>query len=333
MRQTEVNKFGGGSAAGRARARRRGSIYAVVLAMAILVSLIGLSAVAVGRINLRTAGTGGDAMAAELLALSAVEHAIAVVNREANWRDRFENDVETPEVRLGNGTFAWKLVDGTTDANQDGAMEDGDGDLGAGGLQPARLFGIGRVGDARRAFSVVLVPNGPNQLNNPGIESGLSPWGVNRGDCALETSSTETRSGVRSLSVRGRTGRTAGPQQTVTGKVTSGKSYYVEAWVRMSTAEEDPRFALVVEGDGLILGIGSTESRFVARAQTVGTEWKKVHATFNPSWSGVADRIYFRVETASTNQDFRVDDLKLFEQSTITPMSPDRTTWKQEELR
>ena len=45
----------------------------------------------------------------------------------------------------------------------------------------------GRVGDARRAFSVVLVPNGPNQLNNPGIESGLSPWGVNSGDCALET--------------------------------------------------------------------------------------------------------------------------------------------------
>src|SRR5688500_10995909 len=152
MRQTEDSKFGDGAfgaRAGRAPARRRGSIYAVVLAMAILVSLIGLSAVAVGRINLRTAGTGGDAMAAELLALSAVEHAIAVVNREANWRDRLENDVETPEVRLGGGTFAWKLVDGTTDANGDGVMDDGDGALDAGGLQPARLFGIGRVGDAR----------------------------------------------------------------------------------------------------------------------------------------------------------------------------------------
>ena len=331
MRQTQDEQFG--NRPRRAAARRRGSIYAIVLAMAILVSLIGLSAVAVGRINLRTAGTGGDAMAAELLSLSAIEHAIAVVNRDATWRTRFENDVETPQVRLGNGTFAWKLVDGTTDADGDGTMDDGDGDLGAGGLQPARLFGIGRAGDARRAFSVVLVPNGPNQLNNPGIESGLDPWAVNSGDCALEVISTEPRTGLRSLAVRSRTGHTAGPLQDVTAKVVSGKSYYVEAWVKMSTAEEDPRFALTVEGDGLILGIGGSDSRFVARAQPVGLQWKKVHVALNPSWSGTADRICLRVETASSNQDFYVDDLKLVEQSTITPMSPDRTTWKQEELR
>src|SRR4051794_12263067 len=88
--------------------RRRGSIYAVVLAMAILVSLIGLSAVAVGRINLRTASAGGDSSSAELMALSAIEHGIAVLNSDSNWRSNYTHDVECAPVTLGPGTFTWK---------------------------------------------------------------------------------------------------------------------------------------------------------------------------------------------------------------------------------
>src|SRR3954447_4992417 len=91
--------------------RRRGSIYAVVLAMAILVSLIGLSAVAVGRINLRSAAAGGDSASAELLALSAVEHGIAVVNSDSTWRSDYKNEEPITAVKLGGGTFKWYLRD------------------------------------------------------------------------------------------------------------------------------------------------------------------------------------------------------------------------------
>src|SRR5687768_4302680 len=90
--------------------RRRGSIYAVVISMAILVSLIGLSAVAVGRINLRTAAAGADGANAELLAFSAIEHATTVVNTTSGWRSdpTHAHDVESPKMNLGVGSFSWK---------------------------------------------------------------------------------------------------------------------------------------------------------------------------------------------------------------------------------
>src|SRR3954470_23585534 len=118
--------------------RRRGSIYAVVLALAVLVSLIGLSAVAVGRINLRSAADSGDASAAELLAVSAVEHGVAVLNAQAGWRGNasYLNEQQTAPIPLGGGRFKWKLKDEL----------DGDIRLSVGGIQPVRLFGIGEVG-------------------------------------------------------------------------------------------------------------------------------------------------------------------------------------------
>src|SRR4051794_12022463 len=73
----------------RAARKRRGSIYAVVLGMAILVSLIGLSAVAVGRVNMRVASIGSDGTDAELLSLSAIEHAAATINTDATWRSKY----------------------------------------------------------------------------------------------------------------------------------------------------------------------------------------------------------------------------------------------------
>src|SRR5215217_9548844 len=91
-------------------AARRGSIYAIVLGMAMLVSLIGLSAVAVGSINVRAAVAGGEGTDAELFALSAVEIASTVINTDVNWRSKY-NDVLSAPVALGRGTFTWKIVD------------------------------------------------------------------------------------------------------------------------------------------------------------------------------------------------------------------------------
>lgn len=310
----------------RKASRRRGSIYAVVLAMAILVSLIGLSAVAVGRINLRTASATGDSATAELLAVSAVEHAIAVLNIEAGWRGNslYFGEQPTDPVQLGHGTFWWKLKDEL----------DGDIRFTSGGIQPVRVFGAAAAGDARRTYSVVLVPTGANILANPGIEAGVTPYEPESGNCTLEVSGTSPRSGLRSLRAYNRTDHYAGPRQEVTTKIVSGRSYYAEAWMRMATAEEVPRLALVVRGSGGLLGLSNWEQVFrAAPATPVGLDWTKVGVAINPSFDGTIDRIYWRIETSSTSQEFWVDDVKLIESAasgTVTPMAPARETWRQE---
>ena len=317
-----------GDNSGRGDGRRRGSIYAVVLAMAILVSLIGLSAVAVGRINLRAAAGTGDAAAADLLALSAVEHAVAVVNTQAGWRNNnaYWDQKPTPPVALGNGTFAWKLADEL----------DGDVQFSAGGIQPVRVFGMGRAGEARRKYSVLLIPTGTNLLANPGIEGGVNPFEVESGNCVLEAGSAAPHQGLRALRVSSRTDRFAGPRQDVLGKVASGKSYYAEAWIKMSTTPEIPKIALVVQGNGGFLGLGNwTEVYRAAPLDPVGLEWTRVGVALNTNWEGgTADKAYWRIETASSNQEFWVDDVKLIASTSSSipmPMAPARETWRQEQ--
>lgn len=310
-------KYNSDVTAGHRRDGRRGSIYAVVLAMAVLVSLIGLSAVAVGRINLRTVAAGGDAASAELLALSAVEHAVTIINSDPNWRTTYFNDIEIAPVQLGSGTFTWKLVDEI------------DASLSSGGMQPVRVFGYGRVGDARRAFSVAVVPCGPNRLLNPGTEQGLTAWQPAGSGTGLEshsfaTSGKEPKSGTYYISVKGRSDRFCGPQQDVTTSVVSGRRYYLEAWARMTSLSEVPWFVLVVQRAGY------PDDIFRVQAQSAGLAWTKMSGALYPTWTGTADKVYWRMETASSNQEFHVDDAKLIESTSPDPMGLDTATWRQD---
>jgi hypothetical protein len=313
----------------RAGTRRRGSIYAVVLAMAILVSLIGLSAVAVGRINLRSAAGGREAAAAELLALSAVEHAVAVLNTDAAWRGNaaYLYEQTTTPTPLGDGTFRWKLRDEL----------DGDIRSTVGGIQPVRVFGIGEVGDARRQYSVVLVPTGNNLLSNSNLEGGTTPFAAD-GTCTVAATATDVRNGVRSLLTSSRVSKDAGPRQDVTAKINDGKWYYAEAWVKMSTSEDVPVIALVVRKGGADLTVLTAAALPVQPGQDpnkVGLDWKRVYFAIRAQLPSGYDAIYWRITTANTAQDFRVDDVKLIEQTssgTAMPMAPARETWKQEDF-
>ena len=306
----------------RLAVRRRGSIYAVVLAMAILVSLIGLSAVAVGRINLRAAAGGSDASSAELLAVSAVEHAITVLNSEAGWRGNtaYANEQRTNPIALGDGQFCWKLKD----------ERDHNIAYTAGGIQPVRVYGIGEVGDARRVYSVELVPTGTNLLTNPGFESGLLPYEA-EGTCVVEATATDVRNGLRSLMVRSRASNTSGPRQDVMAKIVDGKWYYAEAWVKMSTTEEVATISMVARKSG------QTDVPMAAASgqtpQTVKLEWTKIGYAFKANIPGGYDSVYWRITTSSSAQDFQVDDVKLIQETSpgvAMPMAPARETWKQE---
>ena len=126
------------SAGSRLRPRRKASLYVAVLGVTLIVSMIGLSAMQVAHLQLRSARTGSDRRETRLLAASAIEHAVAEFNTNSNWQTDYVLDTEYPTkpVAAGGGTFTWKLVD-----------------VGSGQL---RLDGIGRVGEAQCILSVDL---------------------------------------------------------------------------------------------------------------------------------------------------------------------------------
>ncbi len=126
---------------------RAGYLYVAVMITATLVGLVGLSAVSVARLNLRTTTRTADSSSADFLAHSAVEHALAVLKNDSAWRTTYQNNIEYPDtpISINGGTFTWKLVD--TDAS----LLDDDSDT-------VRIYGIGRQGSATSVQSVQLYP-------------------------------------------------------------------------------------------------------------------------------------------------------------------------------
>ena len=77
---------------------RRGSVYVLVLGTALVVTILGLTAVAVTRVSLRAEAQDADARQAALLAQSAAEHAVAAVASDVTWRDKHVDGDETAPV-------------------------------------------------------------------------------------------------------------------------------------------------------------------------------------------------------------------------------------------
>src|SRR3954447_13837318 len=97
--------------AARRRRCRHGSAYALVLGCAALVALAGMTAVTLARRQTRAASQSRDWTEAGVLAQSAIEDAVLVLNSKAGWRTQYSNDVETGTQSLGHGTMWFKLVD------------------------------------------------------------------------------------------------------------------------------------------------------------------------------------------------------------------------------
>ncbi len=89
--------------------RRRGSIYLLVLAVGTVLTLIGLAMISVSRAGARSLGQSTDCSQAQLLASSAVEHAIATITADTNWRADYNGVTVTQN--LGQGTISWQAVD------------------------------------------------------------------------------------------------------------------------------------------------------------------------------------------------------------------------------
>ena len=130
---------------GKAGRSRRGSAYILVLAMAMILTVIGLSSIAVARLKTRANANTRDTRAAEMLAMAGVEQALTIITTSPTWRDDYTHDVPTNDIAFGGGLVSFKLVDLS-----------GDEDLGADDEAPVRVYGIGRYGGAVRVHSVLL---------------------------------------------------------------------------------------------------------------------------------------------------------------------------------
>jgi hypothetical protein len=132
--------------------RRRGSIYAMVLGITMLITVIGVGALATSRVTARSAAAATDWQEAGCLAFSAVEHAIAKLNADAaaspdTWRNAYTSGKTGFTIPFGNGRMSWTLVD------EDNLIADDVAD-------PLKVYGTGRVGKVTRFYSARLTVAG-----------------------------------------------------------------------------------------------------------------------------------------------------------------------------
>jgi hypothetical protein len=128
---------------------RSGYLYVAVMVVATLVGLVGLSAISVARMELRSAVETQDSSNATRLSQSGIELALAKLKTDPAWRTSLASGTEYPPggVSLNGGTLSWKVID------SDGSLSDDNSDF-------VKIYGIGRCGGMTTVTSVLAWPSG-----------------------------------------------------------------------------------------------------------------------------------------------------------------------------
>ncbi|MEE8170531.1 MAG: hypothetical protein V3T70_08290 [Phycisphaerae bacterium] len=126
-------------------------MFLAVMGTAIVVWTVALTAMTSAHIRLRGANESMDVSEAQVLARSAVHHAVLTLNAATQggvqtWRTTFSNRVVSVSKTFGRGTISWALVD------------EADANLANDPSQLVRVYGIGRVGEAVQVYSVSVQP-------------------------------------------------------------------------------------------------------------------------------------------------------------------------------
>jgi len=119
---------------------RRGSAYVLVLVTAMILTVIGISSVAVSRVENRRAAMARNASEARLLAMTAIEHARVTIESTPLWTTLYVGKDLPLTTSYGGGTFEWRITDR------------GDGSY--------TIRGTGRKGGATRILSATYGASG-----------------------------------------------------------------------------------------------------------------------------------------------------------------------------
>lgn len=128
----------------RGARRQRGTVYLLVLSVTVMLVAIGVTAVTVGRIDLKSLRLEEDQAEARLFAQSVIEVIRLELERDDAWRKGYTSGEWTAYRRVGTASYRFKLVD-----EQDGLLADNETDA-------ARLYVQANAGDASRIYSVIL---------------------------------------------------------------------------------------------------------------------------------------------------------------------------------
>ncbi|MGC5310795.1 family 43 glycosylhydrolase [Micromonospora zamorensis] len=141
-----------------------------------------------------------------------------------------------------------------------------------------------------------------NVLTNGNVESGTTGWGVN-GSGTLSTNTSVVHGGNGSLSITGRTSAWNGPSQDVTSKLTNGKSYTTNVWVRAQSGTPSAKATIALTANGTTNYLQLTPT-----ADVNVNGWTQLTGTATVSWSGTLTGATFYVETAAGTDSLLVDD-------------------------
>lgn len=296
---------------------RRASIYLALLAISVIVTVIGVSALLAARLQHRAAEDTNAAIEARFYAQSAIDLALLWIKTDLAWRTRYANGTWIPEQTIGRGKGTIKLVDEI------------DGNLTNDATQPVRLYGKGVIGDVVRIQSVLLAlppsaPGSSNLLLNPGMESGTANWS-GLGYCILESRTDGPHGGSKYIRAKNRSETWHGPSQDITGKIVNGTQYDASAWVKTLSSSETLKLTIRTNGT-------SSGTRYIyLSGSATKSEWRRISGTLTPTWSGDLIEARFYVETSSTTQDFNIDDASLIKSggSSTPAIAPVAGSWQQ----
>src|SRR3954470_19833950 len=126
--------------------RPRGTAYVLVLCIATLVTIAGIAALTVARVQLRSTTLSSDAEEARLNAQTAIELAKLWCYQDPDWRSNRKDGNWASGVGLGNGSFSVSVSDPIDD------------DFHTGPLDPLVVTATGFKGRARQQIRVTLNP-------------------------------------------------------------------------------------------------------------------------------------------------------------------------------
>jgi lysophospholipase L1-like esterase len=146
--------------------------------------------------------------------------------------------------------------------------------------------------------------SGSNLLTNGTIESGTSGWSAfGAGTVAANTS--VVHSGANSLLRTGRTASWNSPSQDLTSKVTNGKTYTTNVWMRTQSGTPTGKATLALTTNG------TTNFTTLAQGAVNSSGWTLLTGTTTVSWSGTLSSARFYVETTSGTDNFSIDDASM----------------------
>lgn len=303
--------------AGRPRRLRRGSAYVVVLGAAMIVTVLGLTAVQAMRVERRTSAGDEAAVKARFYAASAIDVVCYRLTNNPNWRSITTNDIwSSPEI-VGEATLSFKLVD-ELDAVLSNNVTD-----------PVRLTAMATVASAVRMFSVELAPPatepGAELLANRDIESGtILPWfGYSAGNVDLESRTDGPHGGTYYIYVKNRISALAGPAQDISDSLQNGVTYDFEVWVKMDSGHSN------VVAQIMTTDTGDGTQSFASGMTPVGTNWTNVTGEITPRWSGSLLSAGFHIHTLSGTTMFMIDDASLTPTGG-TVMTSTEGSWRRE---